>query len=266
MVAASKIDVLRSWVSTLRTSHERTKNENLLNKFVAFVKNTETNGIVWAKVAKVSSAVEAGMTYDANMPDTHTIVTNGIVSHNSDCRIRLASRALSAVVNGGKGYEETEDSYNGEGEDTYRYVHARAIKNKLSVPNLECFLRIWITDADGAAMGIDPVFDTFQYLEMTGQISGPRKKMVLKLRKHDEVTLDWGQLKTLVLGSRKEVAKVCDKIGLEKMFIREFCRKQLNKGVGIDLFFENKKNAKLASKAKNKAAESDDDDDDEEED
>lgn len=184
----------------------------------------------------------------------------------SDCRIRLASRALSAVVNGGKGYEETEDSYNGEGEDTYRYVHARAIKNKLSVPNLECFLRIWITDADGAAMGIDPVFDTFQYLEMTGQISGPRKKMVLKLRKHDEVTLDWGQLKTLVLGSRKEVAKVCDKIGLEKMFIREFCRKQLNKGVGIDLFFENKKNAKLASKAKNKAAESDDDDEDEDED
>ena len=182
----------------------------------------------------------------------------------SDVRIRLASRALSAVVNGGKGYEETEDSYNGEGEDTYRYVHARAIKNKLSVPNLECFLRIWITDADGAAMGIDPVFDTFQYLEMTGQISGPRKKMVLKLRKHDEVTLDWGQLKTLVLGSRKEVAKVCDKIGLEKMFIREFCRKQLNKGVGIDLFFENKKNAKLASKAKNKAAESDDDDEDEE--
>lgn len=266
LVAASKIDVLRSWVSTLRTSHERTKNENLLNKFVAFVKNTETNGIVWAKVAKVSSAVEAGMTYDANMPDTHTIVTNGIVSHNSDCRIRLASRALSAVVNGGKGYEETEDSYNGEGEDTYRYVHARAIKNKLSVPNLECFLRIWITDADGAAMGIDPVFDTFQYLEMTGQISGPRKKMVLKLRKHDEVTLDWGQLKTLVLGSRKEVAKVCDKIGLEKMFIREFCRKQLNKGVGIDLFFENKKNAKLASKAKNKAAESDDDEDDDDED
>ncbi len=218
--------------------------------------------------------------YDIEVEGNHTYCVNGIFVHNSpeyepggealkfysDCRIRLASRALSAVVNGGKGYEETEDSYNGEGEDTYRYVHARAIKNKLSVPNLECFLRIWITDADGAAMGIDPVFDTFQYLEMTGQISGPRKKMVLKLRKHDEVTLDWGQLKTLVLGSRKEVAKVCDKIGLEKMFIREFCRKQLNKGVGIDLFFENKKNAKLASKAKNKAAESDDDDDDDDED
>ena len=88
--------------------------------------------------------------------------------------------------------------------------------------------------------------------------------MVLKLRKHDEVTLTWGQLKTLVLGSRKEVAKVCDKIGLEKMFIREVCRKQLNKGIGIDLFFENKKASKLASKAKNQAAEDDDDDEDDE--
>ena len=182
----------------------------------------------------------------------------------SDCRIRLTSRALSAVVNGGKGYEETETSYDGEGEDTYRYVHARAIKNKLSVPNLECFMRIWITDANGAARGIDPVFDTHQYLEQTGQISGPRKKMTLSLRKKEEVSITWDQFKTLILGTRKEIKKTCEKIGLEPVMLRDWCRNQLNKGIGIDLYFEHKKQTKLSKKAKAEAEVDDGDDDDDE--
>ena len=62
------------------------------------------------------------------------------------------------------------------------YIKVRGHKNKLSRPYLECWLRLWITDAKGDAQGFDPVFDTYMYLLSTGQVEGKRAKLRLKFK------------------------------------------------------------------------------------
>ena len=73
----------------LRTVQEREKCQAGLDKIAEVIRYSKTNQIVWDKSEVVESTVERVMTYDASMPDTHTIVTNGIVSHNSDVRFRF---------------------------------------------------------------------------------------------------------------------------------------------------------------------------------
>ena len=79
----------------------------------------------------------------------------------SDTRLRNFPRALSGVPYNpkGDGQIEKEGSILGEGEDTYRYIHVRAHKNKLAIPGRETWLRLWVSDANGDARGYDPVWD-----------------------------------------------------------------------------------------------------------
>jgi hypothetical protein len=162
----------------------------------------------------------------------------------SDVRMRLASRAISAVQGAvGKGVEK-EPSVNMEGEDTYRYIHGRAIKNKLSVPDLESFFRLWITDANGEAQGFDPVFDTWNYLKATGQLIGKRSAMKIALQNGNKSrkSLNWLEFKTLILGDKKQMMAVFKSCKMEKpVLLRRFCEKQMASGKGLDLYFETKR-------------------------
>jgi recombination protein RecA len=193
--------------------------------------------------------------YDITVKDNHNYLAgnkhNGIIVHNSpeyepggealkffsDCRIRLSA----VYVPHGKGPTEEEKSYHGEGVDTYRYIKARAIKNKLGIPNIEGSLRVWITDRDGSARGYCPVWDTYQYLLMTGQVSGNRTKMrfvgVPGLEDCKKAA-SWQDLKTLVLGSKKEVEQVCKDLAASKPInLRKWCFKQLSEGDGMEKYF-----------------------------
>lgn len=184
----------------------------------------------------------------------------------SDVRLKATPRSLSGVpINGfkGKGMIMEEDSIRGKGTDKYRFVHVKAIKNKLSIPYQETWIRLWIEDANGEARGFDPVWDTFYYLYQTGQLKGDGKKMTLQLHKGPEFkkSLNWHGFKTLVLGSKKQQKEVCDAVGCSKSIsIREFCKKQMESGRGLDLFMEAKKNQ--GSKQPSSSTESSDDDDD----
>lgn len=167
------------------------------------------------------------------------------VKYFSDARLRLYPRALSAIPGAkGKGMIEEETSIDG-GTDTYRYIHVRAHKNKLSVPNLEGWLRLWITNSNGDAMGLDPVFDTWMYLQDTGQAVGKRHSFKLDLsgKGAAKKSLNWMDLKLWVLGTRKEMAEVCRRLGYKPFDLRAFCKRQLSKQNGIDLYFEHKKKA-----------------------
>ena len=162
----------------------------------------------------------------------------------SDCRLKFTPRALSGVPEvKGKGMLEEEDSVTGEGVDTYRYIHVRAQKNKLSTPNLEGWMRLWITDCNGEGMGFDPVWDTFRYLRQTGQIVGKRNGFKFNIKgKETKTLISWMEFKTMVLGTSKQIKEVCADLKFTKPFrVREFCRKQLASGVGIDLYFATKK-------------------------
>lgn len=184
---------------------------------------------------------------------------------NSDIRLRLMPRALSGVPFNpkGKGQIEKEPSISGEGEDTYRYVHLRAIKNKLSVPNREAWLRIWVEDENSQAKGFCPVWDTFYALSMTGQVSGKRSSMILDLHGLGKAKrpIDWLQFKTLVLGDKKQITAVCARLGYKPFNLRKGLFNLIQRGVMEKLYSENHKTKLKAIKAKEENFEEEDEDD-----
>jgi RecA/RadA recombinase len=186
--------------------------------------------------------------------------------YNSDARLKYTPRALSVAGKGTdnwwvkehkkkKGFE-VEGAVGG-GEDMYRYIHVKAIKNKLSESDREGLLRLWVKDSEGIAHGIDPVFDTMQYLRQTGQLkSKNRGHMELVWEGKTYAPLTWDQFKMWILGDKEVALKASKKIGLKKpMMLRKACFKQVASG-------ETEKLLALASKAK--PSSSDEDDDDEE--
>jgi hypothetical protein len=159
----------------------------------------------------------------------------------SDARIRCASRSIPH----GKGSLEEEPSATGEGIDTYRYVNWRAQKNKLGAPNLEGWGRIWVSDNEGKGRGFCPVYDTYEFLKMTGQISGSRNKLSCTLPqfKSAKVKMSWMDLKILISGTKEKQQKIQKKLGCgDKYFnLRKECFKQFNeKDTAMKLFFEKK--------------------------
>lgn len=162
----------------------------------------------------------------------------------SDVRLRYNSRAISGVPYAmGKGQIEEEPSLDGKGKDTYRYIHVRAHKNKLSTPGFEGWLRVWISDRRGKAHGYCPVWDTFMYLIDTGQITSKNKSnrntLHLKLKhynvekdktinvNYDGSALDWMTFKRLILGTNAQVKELCESIGLKPIRLRKFCFQQM---------------------------------------
>lgn len=179
----------------------------------------------------------------------------------SDVRIWNKPRALSSVPYHpkGKGQIEEEPSYDGEGVDRYRYINSKTIKNKLSVPGRETWLRIWIEDAKGQAHGFDPVWDTFYALVLTGQVSGKRSSMLLNIQGIGAAkkNINWTEFKTLILGDREEITVVCKKIGYKPMNLRKGMFNLSKKGVLEDLYLANRI-AAAGKKAEADEEESDD--------
>jgi len=178
-------------------------------------------------------------------------VANGFIVHNSpeyepggeavkffsDVRIRMASRS----VLGGTGQIEEEPSVEKPGgKDVYRYVNMRAAKNKLSVPNLEGWARIWVRDAYGKARGYDPVFDTFTFLKELKLISGTKKNLVIKLKEFEgSKGLTWAQFKMLCIGEKKMVLQVFKdaKIKAKPFKLRERLFKMVSTGKATETYF-----------------------------
>lgn len=246
--------------ATLRTSNERSKAVSGLDKVAVVIRYSKENSVYWDKAEVVESVMEKSMTYDGNMPKTHTIVTSGIVSHNSDQRIRVYPRALSGVPFHPKGDGlEKEPSVDGNGEDSYRYVHGKTIKNKLSVPQQEMWFRLWVSDATGEARGYDLVWDTFYTCFLCGVITGKRSSMRLNIPGLGEAkrNIDWLQFKKLIIGSAEQRAEICAILGYKTMNLRRGLINLSKKGTLDALYWENKQ-----VKGKAKSDENDDDDDD----
>ncbi|QJT71190.1 protein RecA [Vibrio phage vB_VcorM_GR11A] len=160
------------------------------------------------------------------------------IKHASDARIRQAGRAIPH----GTGQIEEEDSVLvGGGVDQYRYIHMRAVKNKLGVDNLEIWHRLWAVDGEGKGRGICPVWDTFQYLKSTGQCDGTMKKMHIKLHdgSFEMKKMNWIDFKSLILLTGKDLKEHCEEMGIEKNpRLREKCFKQVAKGDGMSYYFD----------------------------
>lgn len=178
----------------------------------------------------------------------------------SDVRFRFFPRALSGVPFNpkGEGRFEKEPSFDGTGEDTYRYINVSLIKNKLSPHVKEMWLRLWVSDKDGEGRGFDPVWDTFFFGFSTGQITGRKHSMRLNLSGLGEAkaVLTWKEFKTLILGDSESWAPIYKKIGYKVINLRAGFLRQIKGGKALDAYF-----AQLGNKIKAKDAKADDDDD-----
>lgn len=266
---------------TFKDIHDQQFRENILTKFAEnrgginqrdfertfelFAEIADYN-VVFDRIRNLTSEGQQEV-FDFNMP-SHEIVTSGIVSHNSDVRLRFYPRALSAAPfhPKGDGQFEVEPSVENDNKDKYRYIHVSAKKNKLSAPHREGWLRLWVEDGNGEARGFDPVFDTVFYLKQTGQIhEGVGRKMTLNLDGFGQAnrTISWGELKTLVLGTRAEKTEICKKIGYKPLDIRKFAFKQMESGSGNELYIKAQQTSLKAKEAKLAAGVVEDDDEDE---
>jgi len=162
----------------------------------------------------------------------------------SGCRLWLQTRAVPH----GKGQFEEETSIDEDGGvDTYRYTCAKTTKNKYSTPNMEGWFRIWVQDAYGNGMGIDPVYDCFQYLKSTGQFAPKCTMNKIKLQfgpysKEPSRMLRWLDFKRLVLfdvrNETSSLKALCTKLKLKPIRIHKTCTEQMASGAGWKLYFE----------------------------
>lgn len=188
--------------------------------------------------------------YDLTVADFHTYLVGsqnvGLAVKNcgeslkfySDTRIKLTSRS----VQGGSGQIEEEEGING-GIDKYRYIHLRAHKNKLSIPNLEGWARIWISDSAGQAHGYDPVFDCHNFAKEIGILTGTKNRIKIDLPKmQGHKPLSWMNFKRLILGDKQMIAGVMKAHGIEKPFnLRKELFKLFESGKAMEMYFAKKK-------------------------
>lgn len=178
--------------------------------------------------------------------------------YNSDGRLKHTSRAISGAPLWPKADKEDysvekEPSATVDGAyDTYRYIHIKPAKNKLSTPGRSSWLRLWVEDGNGTARGFDPVFDTLYYLTQTGQLIGKgRKSIYLNLHKLGQTKqTNWETLKAWILGPKQQKKDICEKLGIKPIDLRAFCFKQMRDGVAETLYIE-AKNAKASKKGTN---------------
>lgn len=197
--------------------------------------------------------------WDVNVAATSVVITNGFVSHNSDVRVRLASRAVPQgwpVMKDAPGIVGEKSVTVEGGTDRYRFIAAKTIKNKMGgIPNQQTWLRLWEADGNGEARGFDPVFDTWHYLKTLGLINGSRKSFKIKAPcpLASDVKMDWDDFRTLINGSKEQVVGVCKKLKVKPAGLRLWCFK----------FVQSIKGNEMLKNAISKSAKSSDDDDDE---
>jgi RecA/RadA recombinase len=147
-----------------------------------------------------------------------------MLAHSHDNRVKLSKRACPAGWSGSGGIQE-EACWNGKGKDRYTFSCLKSEKSKDFMPYQTAWVRWWF-EADGApGPGIDPVFDTFQYLKMTGQLSKTGTKFEIELPGF-ETTVDYAGFKALILDPNNKGA------------LRQACWTQLREGDGFQRFFD----------------------------
>ncbi|KKN88849.1 hypothetical protein LCGC14_0244560 [marine sediment metagenome] len=146
-----------------------------------------------------------------------------MLAHSHDNRVKMTKRAPPAGWSGTSGIQE-ETCWDGKGKDRYTFSILKSEKSKDFMPHKVAWVRWWF-EANGApGPGIDPVFDTFQYLKMTGQLSKSGTKFGIELPGH-ETQVDSAGFKALVLDPANKDA------------LRQACWTQMREGDGFQRYF-----------------------------
>lgn len=151
--------------------------------------------------------------------------------------IRL--RQSTCAVPHASGQFEEEKSIFG-GKEKYRYIKMKAVKNKTSTPQLEGLFRLCIQNSEGLSTGFDKVYDTFQYLKLTGQATGTMKKLNITLPSFEtKKPIDWLDFKGLISLNGKDLKEHCKDLKItSNPKIREQCLSQMKSGKGMKMYFD----------------------------
>ena len=210
-----------------------------------------------ATVKDIQEIKVDGNRYDLQIEDNHNYIADGVVVLNSpeyepggntlkyfsDVRTQLRPRSRM------QGWDNKEPSVQKTGKkDSYDYKLLKAVKNKLGSPldENEVWLRTWKSDYKKEGHGVDPVFDTYQYLLLTNQISGRKANFSINLKSVENIKFDWNKFKKLILAHyfndknlRKEIKS---ELKIKKLpDIREECFDQINNKTFKDLINFGKK-------------------------
>lgn len=148
------------------------------------------------------------------------------IQHAHDNRALLRKRSKPAGY-AGKGYIGEEPCWDGKGTDRYTFTKLDCEKSKDFSPHRSCWIRWWFESNGRPGPGIDPVFDTFQYLKMTGQIHKPLGSSLFEILMDGfETPVNWKSFKKLVLDPENGGS------------LRKACWTQLRKGDAFERFFD----------------------------
>jgi len=200
------------------------------------------NGLLKAKAATIWGINQVRLNPGERFGNPEYEPCGNALKFYSTNRCRVNKRAVSGVKVGDGAWSENEKSII-KGEDTYHYKHIKNIKNKGGTSNLEGWMRIWVDNGKGKGFGIDPVFDTYAYLVMTGQLVGSRKKgfnIVFKSSVDDDPKINRKELYSWELFKRTILAETgLLEVKTKEKFksdIRATCFKQLKSGLATQLF------------------------------
>jgi len=147
------------------------------------------------------------------------------VAHAHDNRALIRKRAVPAGFPGKSGIG-SENLWKGPGEDRYTFAKLICEKSKDFSPHRSCWIRWWFESDGRPGPGLDPVFDTFQFLKMTGQIEKKAKNYTIALPGFEDVEVDWAGFKALILDPENGEA------------LREACWTQLREGDAFERYFD----------------------------
>lgn len=155
----------------------------------------------------------------------------------SDVRLKSTSRAIPPGW--GKGQTMEEPSVEGKGSDEYRFIVIKVHKNKLGgFQYQDTWARMWLRDHEGQARGLDPVFDTWNFLKMQELVGGTRKNMkfVAPCPLEGAKKMTWDDFKVLILGKKQQVIDKCKEKEIKPVDIRLWCKKQVASGNSMKRF------------------------------
>lgn len=189
------------------------------------------NVLAPVKIAAVQRAAPINQTDDyVDFSVGGSWVSSGIVSHNSDVRIRVMPRAIPDAFKNlpaERGVISEPSVEFGAGRvDRYKFISGRTIKNKLGgIPNQEFWARVWEADGKGNARGFDPVYDTYYYLKQLNLLGGQRNK--IKFAAPTPLAgarraITWQELKLLILGTTAEIKELCAELDVKPVSLRSW--------------------------------------------
>lgn len=189
------------------------------------------NVLAPVKIAAVQRAAPINQTDDyVDFSVGGSWVSSGIVSHNSDVRIRVMPRAIPDAFKNlpaERGVISEPSVEFGTGRvDRYKFISGRTIKNKLGgIPNQEFWARVWEADGKGNARGFDPVYDTYYYLKQLNLLGGQRNK--IKFAAPTPLAgarraITWQELKLLILGTTAEIKELCAELDVKPVSLRSW--------------------------------------------